>query len=134
MNPLVELWSSNLSRDQALERLQKHRVPSGPILSIDEVGNLPELRASGAIEVVSDPVLGTIVVPAFPIHFSGAETGHSFEAAFLGEHNEEILSSFIKEPDSIASLTNSGVLFEEPISTRPSSQGVSSFATNKKDN
>jgi crotonobetainyl-CoA:carnitine CoA-transferase CaiB-like acyl-CoA transferase len=132
VNPLVELWSSNLSRDQALERLQKHRVPSGPILSIDEVGNLPELRASGAIEVVSDPVLGTIVVPAFPIHFSGAETGHSFEAAFLGEHNEEILSNFIREPDSIASLTDSGVLFEEPISTRPSSQGVSSFATNKK--
>ena len=134
VNPLVELWSSNLSRDQALEMLQKHRAPSGPILSIDEVGNLPELRASGAIEVVSDPVLGTLVVPAFPIHFSEAETGHSFEAAFLGEHNEEILSNFIAKPDSLASLTDSGVLFEEAIATRPSRQGVSSFATNKKDN
>jgi formyl-CoA transferase len=121
------------TRDQTLEILQRHRVPSGPILSIDEVGNLPELRASGAIEVVSDPVLGTLVVPAFPIHFSEAETGHSFEAAFLGEHNQEILSNFITKPDSLASLTDSGVLFEEPIATRPSRQGLSSFTANKKD-
>ena len=78
--------------------------------------------------------MGTLVVPAFPIHFSEAETGHSFEAAFLGEHNEEILSNFITKPDSLASLTDSGVLFEEAIATRPSRQGVSSFATNKKDN
>ena len=91
-------------------------MPSGPILSIDEVGNLPELRASGAIEVVSDPVLGTLVVPAFPIHFSEAETGHSFEAAFLGEHNQEILSKLYYENQiRIVSLTDSGVLFEEPI-------------------
>lgn len=98
VNAFLDAWLASLpSRDEAAARLQRHGVPVAPVHSIDEVARHPELRAIGAVRTIEDPVLGSLDVPGFPLHFSafddaagGADAGIGVDAAFLGEHNHEI--------------------------------------------
>ena len=84
--------------------------------------------ATGSNEVetadaVSDPLLGTIDVPGFPLHFSESTAGFDYEAAQLGEHNEEVLSKPAGGSDAYAALVDDGVVFENVTSdSRPSRQ------------
>jgi len=127
VNAFLDGWLSSLpSRDEALALLQRHGVPVGPVHTIGEVVAHPDLRAIGAVRAVSDPVFGRIDVPGFPLHFSAldddpAEDGP--EAAFLGEHNEEIARQRAGlSADAYAELVAAGVLHAEPVAPRPSRQ------------
>ncbi len=131
VNAFLDAWLSSLpSRDEAVARLQRHGVPVGPVHSIDEVVHHPDLRAIGAIRQASDPVFGHLDVPGFPLHFSALDAaadraGHDQEpeAAFLGEHNEEIaVGRAGMSPEYYAELVADGVLRAEPVSPRPSRQ------------
>ena len=122
VNQLVEAWMISLpTRDAALEILQRHRVPCGPVLGVDEVVEHPDLRQAGFVRTVTDPILGTIDVPGFPIHFSEAEAGFDYEAALLGEHNVEVLTSPAGGADRLAALVKDGVVTAAPTG-RPSNQ------------
>jgi crotonobetainyl-CoA:carnitine CoA-transferase CaiB-like acyl-CoA transferase len=111
------------SRDVGLERLQKFRVPCGPVLSIDEVVEQTDFRDAGFLRTVSDPLLGTIDVPGFPLHFSESTAGFDYEAAQLGEHNEEVLLKAAGGSEAYAALVDDGVVFENVVSdSRPSRQ------------
>ena len=123
------MCSSDLSRDEAVALLQRHGVPVGPVHSIDEVVNHPDLRAIGAVRTASDPVVGTLDVPGFPLRFSDPEAlpGHGPdggpEAAFLGEHNHEVaVDRAGLHPDRYAELVADGVLVAEAVRNRPSRQ------------
>ncbi len=131
VNAFLDAWLMSLpSRDHGLALLQRHGVPVGPVHSIDEVVAHPDLRAIGALREVTDPVFGHLDVPGFPLHFSafGGEedtTGeyHGPEAAFLGEHNEEIaVGRAGMSAQRYADLVADGVLRAEPVTPRPSRQ------------
>jgi crotonobetainyl-CoA:carnitine CoA-transferase CaiB-like acyl-CoA transferase len=116
VNPLVEAWIGSLpSRDDALARLQRHRVPVGPVQTIDEVANDPAFRATGSVKVTTDPVLGEVVVPGFPLHFSDAPVGGDAVAPFLGEHNREVVVGLAgRDLSEYEALVAAGVLHAEP--------------------
>lgn len=123
INTMLDEWLSSMpSRDHAVVVLQEHRVPCGPVLSIDEVAEHPALHESGVIRTTSDPVLGSVHVPAFPLHYSEAETGFDTEAPMLGEHNEEILVDAAGGFAQFQALVSDGVIQSEPNNTRPSRQ------------
>jgi crotonobetainyl-CoA:carnitine CoA-transferase CaiB-like acyl-CoA transferase len=119
----VERWLQGLaSRDDGLALLQRHRVPCGPVLGIDEVAEHPDLRATGMIRLADDPVLGQLHVPGFPLHFSATEAGFDTEAPHLGEHNVEVLTRPAGGPEALAQLVDEGVI-QAPVTTaRPSRQ------------
>ena len=116
VNPLVEAWLGSLpSRDDALVLLHRHRVPVGPVHSIDEVVNDAAFRASGSVRVTTDPVLGEVVVPGFPLHFSGAPARVDGVAPFLGEHNREVIVGLAGRGEAdYEALVAAGVLHAEP--------------------
>ena len=121
VNPVVDAWMMGLpSRQDALEALQAHRVPCGPVLSVDEVVGDDELRAAGLMTEATDPVLGSIDVPGFPLHFSATEAGFATEAPHLGEHNGEILSDVAGGPEALARLVADGVVHAQAFDGRPS--------------
>jgi crotonobetainyl-CoA:carnitine CoA-transferase CaiB-like acyl-CoA transferase len=130
VNAFLDGWLSSLpSRDEALALLQRHGVPVGPVHSIDEVVRHPDLRAIGAVRTASDPVVGRLDVPGFPLRFSDPEAlpvhgpDGEPEAAFLGEHNREIaVDRAGLHPDRYAELVADGVLVAEPVTPRPSRQ------------
>ena len=123
VNAYVERWLRGLaSRDDAVALLQAHRVPCGPVLSVDETAEHSDLRASGAIGLASDPVLGTLHAPGFPLHFSATDAGFDTEAPYLGEHNAELLTSPAGGSSSLAALIADGVVYAEEPAGRPSRQ------------
>lgn len=125
VNAYLDAWLTSLaSRDAALALLQRHRVPVGPVLAIDEVVHHPDLRATGSVRVASDPVVGEVVVPGFPLRFSDAGVGiDGAEAPFLGEHNRQLALGLAGLDESAYDdLVADGVLRQEPVTPRPSRQ------------
>ncbi len=123
VNVEVDEWLTSLpSRDKALALLQQHRVPCGPVLGVDEVADHEDLHAMGAIRFVSDPVLGQVHVPGFPLRFSGTEAGFDGEAPHLGEHNAETLTNAAGGPEQLAALEADGVVQAPETNARPSKQ------------
>lgn len=110
VNATIEAWLKTLpSRDAALRLLEEHRVPAGPVLAMNEVAEHPDMLAAEMVRLASDPVLGQLHVPGFPLHFSDAETGFDTEAPFLGEHSAEVLDGLVTD-EELAELHSLGVV------------------------
>lgn len=130
VNRFLDEWLCSLpSRDHAVELLQRHRVPVGPVYSIDEVVAAPALRAAGAVRTVSDPVFGTFEAPGVPLRFSAVEACDDGEAPFLGEHNEEVALGWGGlDTAQYGELCAAGVLRAERVAPRPSQRAGAQLA------
>ncbi|GGZ16352.1 CoA transferase [Novosphingobium colocasiae] len=107
----IERWLCSISDDEACELLNKHRVPSAPILSVKEACAHPHLLERGTAEVIEDPVLGSFVVPGFPIRFSEIGRSEQRPAPNLGADGSEILEDVLGYPeDEVKRLQGNGVV------------------------
>jgi crotonobetainyl-CoA:carnitine CoA-transferase CaiB-like acyl-CoA transferase len=98
--------------DQAsIDVLRARRVPVAPILSVSEAMSHPHLLERGTVRTINDRVLGEFQIPGFPLRFSDFPKELEFDAPFLGEHNETVLSKYLGySREDITRLTNDGVL------------------------
>ncbi|MGY9072708.1 MAG: CaiB/BaiF CoA transferase family protein [Acidimicrobiales bacterium] len=120
LNARVDRWLGSVSsRAEGLKILELHRVPCGPVLGIDETADSPQLREAGVIREAGDPVLGSMLVPSFPLSFSDAEAGFDVEAPHLGEHNADLLVDLAGGNVEYDELVTSGVIHHVPMTTRP---------------
>lgn len=76
-----------------LEILDRHHVPSGPLLSVAEIFNHPQVQARGTVAAVEHPQHGTLNMIASPMRFQG-RSGVYKHAPGLGEHTEAIVEEF----------------------------------------
>jgi crotonobetainyl-CoA:carnitine CoA-transferase CaiB-like acyl-CoA transferase len=79
-------------RDEWLEILQQHQVPSAPVNTVGEALEDAQLRHLGLIETLVDPDSGTMPLIRPPAHWNGAVLPDVRRAPHLGEHEEEILA------------------------------------------
>lgn len=110
---IIEHWLQTQSSDEeALRRLDENRVPNAPVLSVEQAMNHPQLRERRTVRKIHDRVLGEFQVPGFPLRFSEFPGELTLEAPFLGEHNGEVLESYLGYSTSrVAELERAGVLF-----------------------
>ncbi len=113
--PMIEAWLQSFPSDAAaLRALEEHRVPAGPVLSIEETLEHPYFVARRMVRQVSDPILGEVTIPGFPFKFSAFPEELELSAPRLGEHNGEVLARFLgRSPDSIDALHRHAVLFQD---------------------
>lgn len=113
---LVQRWVDVQPSVAAIvQQLGSHRVPCAPIMTVAEVCNTPHMIERGTVYKVQDPKLGEFSVPGMPLHFSEFAGEAALEAAYLGQHNEEILSSMLGlSHERIAELRSAGVLHADP--------------------
>lgn len=109
--PLIEAWLSGFSdNDAVFAQLDRHRVPSAPVLSPADAATHPYFRARGTVRRVEDPVLGALDIPGFPLRFSEQPDLPDLQAPLLGEHNASVLSSVLGySAEQIAALAAAGV-------------------------
>lgn len=114
---ILEEWLQTFStRDEPLAILEKVRILSAPVLDIAQIINHPQIKARGAMQDVPHPGIGPVALPKSPFRFSETTVEIRSRAPLLGEHNERILSQYLGySADRIASLTQSGVLVQEPL-------------------
>jgi len=95
--------------------MEKFDVPVAPVLSVEETLNHSHLRDRGTVRTIHDPVYdGEIDVPGFPIKFSEFPEEPSLQAPTIGQHNEEILTKYLRRtPEEIERLRTEGLLVEQ---------------------
>ncbi|UOF91166.1 CoA transferase [Fodinisporobacter ferrooxydans] len=110
-NQIVADWILTMNRDELLQRLDEYGVPVSPILSIKDIFENPQYKARENIIEVKHPRLGQIKVPGIVPKFEKTPGSIRHVAPDLGEHNNEILSSFLGlNPKEIEELRENGVI------------------------
>jgi crotonobetainyl-CoA:carnitine CoA-transferase CaiB-like acyl-CoA transferase len=113
---VVEEWLARMPSDEAsVEALRAARIPSAPVLSLEQAMAHPHLRERRTVRKVHDRLLGDFEVPGFPLRFSAFPELLDLEAPLLGEHNGRILSSYLGYAQAdIDRLGRDGVLISAP--------------------
>ena len=93
LDELIENWSKDLTRDEAIKQLETVRIPCGKNLRIDEVHNHPNLRKRGMLcdqFNFSKWGVGKATIPNRLINFSATEGGVEASGPEFKANNEEI--------------------------------------------
>lgn len=116
VNDIVQAWLETIgTMDGVLAKLNEHRVPCAPVLSIGETVKEPHFRERGTIRPVEDEKLGTIDMPGMPLRFSDHDHNIPLKAAHLGEYNDAVLKDLLGySAEKISSLTADGTLQSNP--------------------
>jgi formyl-CoA transferase len=99
----VEAWTMQRSKFEAMAEFNKHDVPCGPILSMEELAAEPSLRASGTVVEVDHPTRGEYLTVGNPIKMSDSPTEVK-RSPLLGEHTAEVLGELGFSAAEIAAL------------------------------
>lgn len=78
-------------RDYWLAALERVGVPAGPINTIDQVYQNPQVKARGMLQTLPHSSAGQAPVGASPLRFSDSPVNYRHAAPLLGEHTEQVL-------------------------------------------
>lgn len=102
-----------LKRDTAawIELLTEAGIPCAPVNTIDQVFSAPQVRHREMLIEVEHPTGGTVRMAGLPVKFSGTPASVRLAPPLLGQHNQEVLRSWLQMEDSeIADLKSKGVI------------------------
>ncbi|MGH2478881.1 MAG: CaiB/BaiF CoA transferase family protein, partial [Ktedonobacteraceae bacterium] len=84
----LEKTFSRRTTTEWLSRLRAASIPSGPINSISQAFNAPQIQARGLVWECEHPTAGPIKLVGSPMHFSETPTRLYRVPPLLGEHDE----------------------------------------------
>jgi formyl-CoA transferase len=93
-----------------IERLNETSVPCGPIYSIDQVFDDPQVRHIGAAAPMKHPRKGEVAVVNQAVQLSRTPSVIDRPTPECGEHTDDILSDLGYDDTSIADLRRRGVV------------------------
>jgi formyl-CoA transferase len=86
VDALVQNWVSQYDSQEVIRRLEEAEVPVGPLNSVKDLLQNPQVRAREDILEIQDPIVGGVKTPG-----SIREPAPSFP----GQHNEEIYGGLL---------------------------------------
>lgn len=89
--PILTEAMKTQARDYWLEALERVGVPAGPINTIDQVYQNPQVKARGMQQTLPHSSAGQAPVGASPLRFSDSPVNYHHAAPLLGEHTEQVL-------------------------------------------
>ena len=105
----IEQWTLTKTKFEAMDILNQHDIPCGPILSMEELAAEQSLRASGTIVEVDHPKRGKYLTVGNPIKMSDSRTEVT-RSPLLGEHTDEVLAELGYPAAEVASLRANKVI------------------------
>ncbi|MBI1773935.1 MAG: CoA transferase [Proteobacteria bacterium] len=93
-----------------IETLDAAGIPCGPINSIDQVFEDPQVRHLGLATPIEHPRLGTQRLVSTPINMSGVDDRIRRATPEAGEHTAGVLAELGYDPQAIAALRARGVV------------------------
>jgi formyl-CoA transferase len=106
---LIEEWSSKRTKWEALDLLNAHDIPCGPILSTKELIEDETLADLGSVVEVDHPGRGRYKTVGCPLRLSDSPVDVA-PAPLLGEHTDEVLASLGYVPGEIEQLRQAGAI------------------------
>jgi crotonobetainyl-CoA:carnitine CoA-transferase CaiB-like acyl-CoA transferase len=113
---IIDDWvQSFASVDDVEALLVEAGVPCARVNDVEHAINHPQIRARRMLVDRRHPTLGPMLIMNSGLNFSATSAEVHGEAAFLGQHNREVLSGLLGVAESeIDRLTGLGVLYEDP--------------------
>ncbi len=105
----VESWTVTKTKFEAMDLLNEHDIPCGPILSMKELAAEPSLRATGTVVEVDHPKRGKYLSVGNPIKLSDSITEVK-RSPLLGEHTDEVLAELGYGSQEIAAFRSRKVI------------------------
>ena len=97
--------------DAWLEDFLAAGIPCGPLNTIEQAANDPQIRHRGMLREVHHPVAGTMTVANTPFKFSRSEAGIKGRPPSFGEHTKDVLAELLEmEPGEIEALEERGIV------------------------
>jgi len=109
MFDLIEEWTLQYTKWEAMDKLNELTVPCGPILSTKELIEDETLAELGAVVDVKHPERGEFKTVGSPLKLSDSPVAVETSPA-LGEHNEEIFGELGLGESEISELKAAGVI------------------------
>ena len=107
---LAKIFLSRRS-DQWIAVLNKARVPCAPVQTLDQVFSAAQVVQRKMLVAVEHPTAGTVRMAGIPVKLSATPASIRLSPPLLGQHTEEILSSWLEMPKKeIAELKRKGVV------------------------
>jgi crotonobetainyl-CoA:carnitine CoA-transferase CaiB-like acyl-CoA transferase len=120
VNDMIESWTKQHSRDEAVAALRAHRIPVSPVRDVVEVMNDPHMHSRGMLKRMHHPDYGDVVLPQSPLHLSAYDMPEVQFYPDLGEHNREVLGGLLRMSDAeIDALEEQGVILRRRVSASP---------------
>jgi formyl-CoA transferase len=105
----VEEWTVTKTKFEAMNLLNEHDIPCGPILSMEELAHEPSLRKTGTVVEVDHPTRGKYLTVGNPIKLSDSPT-EVRRSPLLGEHTDEVLAELGLKAEEIGALRQAKVV------------------------
>lgn len=112
LNAAIGEVTSTRTSAEWVEALNEAGVPCGPIYTIDQTMNDPQVKHLGIAKPVQHPRLGAyeVVGQAITLSRTGGRPEVRMPAPEMGEHTDEVLASLGYSAEAIAELRRSGVV------------------------
>jgi crotonobetainyl-CoA:carnitine CoA-transferase CaiB-like acyl-CoA transferase len=106
----IEAWCGMHTSQEIISILEEHRVPVGPIYSVEDMSNDPHYRARGMFEKVE--IDGKeLEIPAMIPKLNSTPGKTKWSGPKLGQHTEEVLSELLElDAHSLAKLKQARVI------------------------
>lgn len=109
--PALQAIFSTASNDYWLPRIRAAGVPVGPVRSVPQALEAPEMRARGLVADVDDAHHGTLRLMRSPLNLKGTPPREPVAPPRLGEHTEKILAQVLHcSEDDIAGFRAAGAI------------------------
>ncbi len=102
-----------LTRDQAIDRLEAEDVLAAPVNTYPEVFADPQVLHNQMIIETEHPAVGQIRLVGMPIKLSSTPAALRLPPPTVGQHNAEVLAALGYSADDIARLRRDGVVGSE---------------------
>ena len=111
IDAIVAEWMRSLPTDDAMQRLEEHRMVAGPVWEVDRIVEDPHYAAREAIASMSDEELGRVRVPAPVPKLSRTPGRVRWGGGDLGADNDFVFRELLRmESSAIEALRAHGVM------------------------
>jgi crotonobetainyl-CoA:carnitine CoA-transferase CaiB-like acyl-CoA transferase len=115
LDDILTAWTRGRDHYQAMDLLQSHGVPAGPVLTAGEVIVDAHLEARGFWDTVDHPEAGTYRQVSTPWKLSKSPRRVTSPAPGLGEQNSYVLGELLGlSAQEIATLEANGIIGTHP--------------------
>src|SRR5262249_34695373 len=108
--PLIADIFADLSRADLVAAMEQAGVPCGPINSIAEVFEDPQIKHRAMRIELPHPAAGRVPLVGSPLKFAEAQTAYERPPPMLGQHSDEVLRELGFSDREIAKLRTEGVV------------------------
>ena len=107
----MQIWCVDKTTKEAMDILEEHRIPAGPVYNLQEALKDPHIQESGMLTEVNYPGMAKPApITSTPVKLSKTPGKIRHRAPQLGEHTNDVLSSLGYDADTLAGLREKRII------------------------